>query len=192
MAIRGKKTFEKLTIEEISYIAGFFDGEGNINIYKSDTGRGRESGRRITPRYELAIAIYNTDKDVMDWLHSVFGGYQQTRNSENTTNHKKKWKESYTQRLTSNQALEFLLLVYPYLRVKKKQADLAIKFQQYRNNKANRFGKISSEQLEFSENTYLQLRNLIDCCRWRNNNSTAAKRLRPQRLSEKTLEIVKR
>ena len=184
MAIRGKKTFEKLTIEEISYIAGFFDGEGNINIYKSDTGRGRESGRRITPRYELAIAIYNADK--------VFGGYQQTRNSENTTNHKKKWKESYTQRLTSNQALEFLLLVYPYLRVKKKQADLAIKFQQYRNNKANRFGKISSEQLEFSENTYLQLRNLIDCCRWRNNNSTAAKRLRPQRLSEKTLEIVKR
>lgn len=192
MAIRGKKTFEALTIEEISYIAGFFDGEGNINIYKIDTDNNTNVQQRKCPKYELTVAIYNTDKEIMDWLHSVFGGYLQVRNSKNTTNHKQEWKESYTQKLTSNQALEFLNLVYPYLRVKKKQAEVAMKFQEVKLRKTSRFAKITPEQLVFFESSYLQLRKLIDCCRWRLNNSTAAKRLYPQRLSEKTPEMVKR
>lgn len=187
MAIRGKKSFEKLTIEEIIYIAGFFDGEGNINIYKIDTKNNTEVQRRLVPKYELSIAIYNTDKGIMEWLSSVFGGYFQVRNRTNTISHKEGWKESYAVRMTSNQAFEFLNLVYPYLRIKKKQADIAIAFQGVKIKKTSRFAKVTSEQLEFFENSYLQLRKVIDSCRWRDNDSTASTRLHPQRLSEKTL-----
>lgn len=187
MAIRGKKSFEKLTIEEINYIAGFFDGEGNINIYKIDTENNRKVQQLRNPKYELSVAIYNTDKDIMEWLHFVFGGYFQTRNRDNNQNQDKEWKESYCVRMTSNQALEFIRLVYPYLRVKKKQADVAIAFQEVKLKKTSRFAKVTSEQLEFFENSYLKLRKIIDCCRWRKNNSTAAKRFHPQRLTEKTL-----
>lgn len=186
MAIRGKKTFEALTIEEVNYIAGFFDGEGNINIYKIDTENNRKVHQLRNPKYELSVAFYNTDKEIMEWLHSVFGGYLQTRNRDNSPKRDKEWKENYCVRMTSNQALEFIRLVYPYLRIKKKQADVAIAFQEVKLKKISRFAKVTSEQLAFFESSYLQLRKLIDCCRWRKNGSTAAKRLHPQRLNETT------
>ena len=63
MAIRGKKTFEKLTIEEISYIAGFFDGEGMFDDQTvfSDymavlAGQGLYEQLYIWPRLKLNIA----------------------------------------------------------------------------------------------------------------------------------------
>lgn len=183
MIIRGK---ESLTIEDLNYIAGFFDGEGNINIYKVDTKNNTTVQRRITPKFELTVSLYNTDKDVMDWLYSIFGGYFQIRNRYNNKNHKKIWKESYCVRLSSNKAIEFLEIIHPYLKVKKQQAEIAIKFQQVKKDKKNRFAKVTEEQLEFFEKSYLQLRETIDSCRNRHNGSIADKRFRPQRLTEET------
>jgi len=186
MVTRGKE----LTIEDINYIAGFFDGEGNINIYKTDTENIRKVQQLRNPKYELSVSMFNTDKGVIEWIHSIFGGSFMTRNRINTKSYNKKWKESYTIRLTANQAKSFLEIMYPYLRVKKTQAEIAIKFQEVKLNKKSRFARVTDEQVCFFENSYQQLRQTIDSCRNRFNGSVADKRFHPQRLTETTLEIV--
>lgn len=106
MITRGKES-------EVAYIAGLFDGEGNINIYKVE----RTSSKG--PVYDLTIAIYSTNREVIDWLYGLFGGYVQTKNHLKNSGYKSHWKECYSWRLSSNQAQDFLRLVYPYLRIKK-------------------------------------------------------------------------
>jgi hypothetical protein len=186
MAIRGK---ESLTSEEISYIAGFFDGEGNVNIYKTDTKNNTEVQQRLCPKYELSVSMYNTDMGIIEWLYEVFGGYFQIKNKGGKPPYRK---ESYVVRLGCNKASAFLEMLYPYLKIKKEQAKIAIEFQKVKIDKTSRFAKITPKQLDFFENSYLQLRQLINSSTWQFNNSVAAKRFHPQRLNETTLEIVKR
>lgn len=177
MITRGKES-------EVAYIAGLFDGEGNINIYKVE----RTSSKG--PVYDLTIAIYSTNREVIDWLYGLFGGYVQTKNHLKNSGYKSHWKECYSWRLSSNQAQDFLRLVYPYLRIKKSQADIAIEFQEVKRTKNGQFVSLTTQQLACYDSYYMKLRQLIDSPRWQRNSSVAAKRFRPQRLIERTPETV--
>lgn len=103
---------EKFGVEARGYAAGFFDAEGCVLI-----SRERE---RI---YRLRVAITSTDRGVLEWFSSKFGGWV-TNQPDNRPNKRKRW----CWVAWSSTAAEFLRFVLPDLIIKREQVDLALAF----------------------------------------------------------------
>jgi hypothetical protein len=99
------------------YLAGFFDGEGCINI----AVRGRAK------QVVLRIMLVNTDYEFLKEVQSEYGG----RLSRRQHKAKPHWKPFCCVTWTNNHAARFLGVLAPYLRVKRKQVDLAIEFLEF-------------------------------------------------------------
>lgn len=127
------KDFQSLI--DIIYIAGLFDGEGYITIQKPHSG---------SRSHVLEIGICNTNKEIIDFVHNVLKvGHVDIKTYSN-----EKWRPLYRWIANSRQALKVLEKILPFLKVKKKQAELAIEFQ--KNIKRISF-RISSEELNRRE-----------------------------------------
>lgn len=102
----------RVSPEDWAYAAGFIDGEGCI-------------GSRITVGREPQVRIAAGQKvpGPIVWLYDKFGGHVRQR--------KTPYGITWTWTLTSHWAvIDFLINLYPYLIVKKKQADAAYKLLQ--------------------------------------------------------------
>ena len=127
---------------DLVYMAGFFDGEGHICI-----GRGRRLCRgHYYLCYQLEAGIAQSGKKgklICEWFKSIFNGYIK-QNGQIRNKYSWNWKVS------SNQALLFLKQIYPYLKIKKEQANLALEFQEkrykYEKKKKNWFSEF--DQIE--------------------------------------------
>jgi len=105
--------------EQLIYMAGIFDGEGSVNI---EVQAPRENRKYYY--YSLRIILINTNKDLMEWLVTSFGGkYSERKKIE-------KRKLCYRWAKCSREAAEILEACLPYLIVKKPQALLFIEFMQ--------------------------------------------------------------
>src|SRR5207247_11196169 len=96
---------------EVAYTAGFFDGEGCVNIARCL--------RRGRPYHTLAIIFTNTDFQVLDWLHQRWGG-NLTRPVMRSNAH---WRPYRTLRLSAGPARPLLRAMLPYLIIKKSEAE---------------------------------------------------------------------
>lgn len=106
--------------EDLIYIAGFFDGEGSITISKL-----AKNTNGISPSYRLYIAIANTDKGIINYLDKVLGIGR--AGGTYRKDHKRKW--VYHWGCGATKARDILLDLLPHLKIKRKQAILAVKFQ---------------------------------------------------------------
>ena len=98
---------------DLSYLAGFFDGEGCISILKYS------KKKEWNPAYFLQAQIGQKYGDTLDWVKETFGGSVYKKRDQT-------W-------IVSNfKAYEFIKLLTPYLKYKKPQAELAIKFYEER------------------------------------------------------------
>ena len=97
-----------------AYAAGIVDGEGCIQISTT------------TKRTWLAIGVANSDPRVCVWLSERYGGkvHQQKPRTQNG----KPTRIMYTWYVGSAAAGNFLKTIYPYLVIKKEQADIALAF----------------------------------------------------------------
>ena len=95
----------------LSYAAGFFDGEGSINLLKRNR-------KHWNPEYTLMVAMGQKDGKTLDWIVDNFGGnvYLVKRDG------------SYYWACSNQKAYNFLKILIPYLQYKKPQAELALKF----------------------------------------------------------------
>ena len=100
-----------------AYVAGFFDGEGSISI-KSP---GKKSG------FALVVSVSQYHPLPIELIHTVWGGYIG-----------KGANGSVRVMLYSKSAGKFLADIYPYLIVKKQQAEQALAFQQSKKNNGRR------------------------------------------------------
>lgn len=106
---------------DIKYIAGFFDGEGSVGIYKN-------SSKKYPGFYLRTQITQNKGKEVeglMLFLKNAYGGNlgeQKTLSSG----------IKYNWQLGSDSAVRFLEDIKPYLILKKKQAEIAIAWQKQR------------------------------------------------------------
>lgn len=97
-----------------AYIAGIIDGEGYLGIQKQ-TGKKYSDGIK----YEACIKVGMTDQKLITWLQISFGGNIHHRIGTG------KNKDSFTWTLRGNRKIKpFLDKVYPYLRIKREQADV--------------------------------------------------------------------
>lgn len=100
---------------ELSYIAGFIDGEGTIGITRQTNGKS----------YCGYIAVVNTYKQVLLDIQDKFGrGSILVANSKGQYGSKVCWRWE----IRGKYVCEILSLVIPYLRIKKRQAELVLEY----------------------------------------------------------------
>jgi len=115
--------------EDLAYAAGFFDGEGCINITRfrwhcTET-------KRPGVYYKLRVMVTNTDLPVLEWCQRLWGGAILERKVKG--NRRRSWSWD----LYETDSARFLKDVLPYLKLKRPQADLALEYT--RTNR--RFGR---------------------------------------------------
>ena len=130
---------------DLSYIAGFFDGEGCINSSKS--------GLRAT--------ITNTDIQVLLLIQEY---YKKGKIRSRKLKEFEKRKPCYMLEFWSNDAVEFLYSIYPFLIIKKDQAEIAFEYQKTYRKKAGKGSlkvrAVPKELLLLRESLALKLSNL--------------------------------
>ena len=108
----------EISVSELAYAAGLFDGEGWFSITRS-------KGHRIKRDfcYQVHAGLVMRERSILTWLQRRFGGTvrKQKRYSD-------KHSFSYRWRTTGKQTLETAKLLKPYLMAKKKQAGVVIDF----------------------------------------------------------------
>lgn len=121
----------------LAYTAGIVDGEGCISISK----------RKIKSSiiYFLVVTIVNTNPQLVEYLHSSFGGHFRKRRQY------KLYRPVYCWQVSSKSAGEFLKLLFPYLLLKKPQAELAFRFQARRHSGGRR---LTAEERVLDEANY--------------------------------------
>ena len=106
---------------DVAYCAGFFDGEGSITFRKIRLKNGDS--------YGVLACAGNTDRDVLEFVRSLFGGRIKLNNRKWIT---KGRKPCYVLRMNTTSAIPFLVAIRPYLHVKAERADLAIEYAETR------------------------------------------------------------
>lgn len=122
---------------DLSYAAGLFDGEGSVVIIVR-----RRVGKK--PFHEMTIQLAQRTRSVLDWLAETFGGkVVYTNRGKNDDRTYFRW-DAY-----SKTAADFLTGIYPYLRVKREAAEVALAFRATQG---------TGEGVDFDEREQLRLR----------------------------------
>ena len=116
---------------DVAYIAGFFDGEGCVRIKHANQGGNS---------YYVWVAITNSNKSILEYIATIFGG--SVRKAERKTN---KWVYHFL--ITSSEATDMLKVILGFLREKKEQAELAIRFHEQKDKLSGKEKRAIYEQM---------------------------------------------
>ena len=121
MAEEGSGRGPPVSAADAAYTAGLLDGEGHIGI--------REWEGTCGSNYGLGVFIYNTDLPIMVWLQTVFGGRfsQRTRRDDRTG---RQYRVNYHWYLYGQPAADFLRLVAPFAKIKRRHIEAALTYQE--------------------------------------------------------------
>lgn len=130
---------------DLAYAAGFFDGEGSVSIMQ------RKRNGRIT--HYLWAAVGQNDGATLDWLKERFGGSVYRVKRDN----------SFYWALSDKAVYLLMRQLEPYLKYKRPQAQLAIRFYEERidsKRKANRKASLSQEEINAREQMRQEMKRL--------------------------------
>jgi hypothetical protein len=100
---------------ELAYVAGLFDGEGHCRVVQAKASNGA--------RYYRAHAmIYNTDRRCLDYAKEILGFGWVGLNARGT----KTKKPCFKWQAQNVNAIEFLNLIRPYVKIKCEQIDAVL------------------------------------------------------------------
>jgi hypothetical protein len=100
--------------EDLAYAAGFLDGEGCF------------TATTLNRRWKIVVAAENTNRPVIEWLHTLFGGCFSPCRTRRKANHRLTCRWAATGR----DAHRVCAILAPYLKEKAPQALLLIAIQQ--------------------------------------------------------------
>jgi len=107
--------------KELLYVAGLFDGEGCVEINKHEYWKNAKS-----TIYTMSLSLNNTHKPSVTHMKELFGGCVYKKTADKRQNRKPLWHWS----VRAKQAEIVLKKLLPYLRIKKEQALIALKFRE--------------------------------------------------------------
>lgn len=99
-------------IFRLEHVAGFFDGEGSIGIYRASGGHNL--------KVQISQSVSPKSREFFEALKNFFGG--------NYSKHKTTHRPKYTYQIDAHRAAWFLQEIRPYLFFKAAQADVAIRW----------------------------------------------------------------
>ena len=116
-----------VTGEDLSYIAGVIDSDGYIGLVKQAEHR-RKNG--LTYGFKPTVVITQAQNDAITFINNIFpGGYRVLENPRKKSN----WKNLYYWGIHRRELVRnFLCMILPYLKIKRKQAELIIQFCEIR------------------------------------------------------------
>ena len=162
-----------------AYLAGLIDGEGSLEIRKEIRNSFNDKKDYYRPRIRIAL----TNQDLINWLKKSFGGWICERRPKN-----EKWADSYGWVMMGSTIKPILEKVYPYLRIKKKQADILKRFLKTFNKECYTIGNIGNgftgKNRIVKKEIYKEREKLLQEIRQLNRKG---KPLHAERLSENTL-----
>lgn len=143
---------------DIRYIAGFFDGEGCVGIQK----RYEPERKGQNLRYRMYVQITVSTPNVLQKIHKEFGGYFYKGCMQYVVS--KNPRQIWVLKWGGRKAADFLRVILPFLILKKKEAQLAIKFQEHLDNywkpgMSMKLG-LKREELKYRRKNYLKMRSL--------------------------------
>jgi len=106
----------------LSYLAGFFDGEGSVMVDRRK-GRPERVNKNMHMTPTVTLKVCNTDPEPLFLFAEVFGGTVRVDDSVRSGRNK----PLYNYRIHKNRSFVVLEMLLPYLRVKRSQAELALK-----------------------------------------------------------------
>lgn len=130
-----------------AYLAGLVDGEGSISFILRKEPKW-SAGIYYQPRLRIAMI----DKAIIDWLQSSFGGYISERKFENP-----KYNTAYCWEVSSTRCENVLRAIYPYLRIKKPQCDVA--FKKFNFKKSGNY-RWTPEEMEYLASLHQEMKRL--------------------------------
>lgn len=136
-----------MTETELAYIAGFFDGEGSINIR-----RRKRSGRT---NYSLSISMTQTNELVLCEMADIL----EVGSVRKMKTHKSK-KDAWRWDAGNGAAYKVLLKILPYLRVKNLEAEHALRFHNWKICNIPKGTAATEEQTARMEEMKLQLQDM--------------------------------
>lgn len=134
---------------ELAYIAGFIDGEGYIGIKKYI----RRADKQWCPMYSERITVGGINKKSIEDLDDIVGGYIYFHKASKLSS-----KGYWSWEVTESNARKFLKMIYPYLKIKRPEADILIKLGE--NKLKTNKHKISEEDMKLREELYLSIKKI--------------------------------
>ncbi len=101
---------------DLAYVAAFLDTDGWITVVP----------RNHRTTYGPMVGLVNRHIGVLEWVQSLFGGAIKPRNISRKAPHAKNWSQTYDLNFRKNEMGHLLLMVHPYLRIKREQAELVM------------------------------------------------------------------
>ena len=136
-----------------AYIAGFIDGEGWIGIQCARNTRSSRRGRKFSG----VITIVNTNLEALEQLRAEVGMGHFVEMPRLSERHKQLWHLTFSTR----QAARLLEAVSPYLRIKRRQAEVYLEFMGTADAPRRQRGKpLSDEDFAFQASQYEEMRRL--------------------------------
>ena len=108
----------ELSSNDLAYFAGLFDGEGTIGL------------QQHLQACSFTLALAMTDAKAINGLHDAFGGTLRMRTYSNP-----KWNTLYEWYVGGKRAELILRTLLPFLRVRREEADLALRLRHYNHRK---------------------------------------------------------
>jgi hypothetical protein len=108
----------RIKATELAYMAGIIDGEGTICITKTNGGT-----RSIAKNFDVLVVVNMTRPTPLDFIAKRFGGTV-TRRERGSKN----YAAIFRWFACANRARKFLMAIRPFLHLKCKQADIALKY----------------------------------------------------------------
>jgi len=140
----------------IAYAAGIMDGEGCFTIWG-----GKRYNSRSHRRFACRISVGNTNGKILDLLYGLFGGSIRTKSNKDPKT--EQYRNELIWELSSSKAKKACKLMLPFLRAKRKQAELLIRFQtrlevfKKRCRKAKKRWVLSEHEIEQREKLRLAM-----------------------------------
>jgi hypothetical protein len=128
---------KKLSETEKAYLAGLWDGDGHISIYKQKSYNYPDK-----VQYVLRITLTMTHKPTLEFCMNItgIGTIHKLQDTENTRRNLYQW------RLAARKAEDVLREIYPYMKKRKSEADIALRFRDTIGRSSNK-SKYKSEEL---------------------------------------------
>jgi len=111
----GNQALLNVPCDDLKYAAGFFDGEGCIQI---------ATPKKQKNTYYVYVRVNNTNLNALEFMRRLFGGSVFAQPRTNLA-----WSPTWGWVVCSRKAEAFLRAVLPYLVIKKRQAEKAIELQ---------------------------------------------------------------
>jgi len=108
--------------EKFAYMAGLIDGEGTITFVKR--------GSKYPGKFIIRVIVVGTSKELFDWISKEFGGTTDITKVGERKAKIQSTQDMYYWYITTQKAVSLLRECYPFLVIKKRQAELIFEYAQ--------------------------------------------------------------